>query len=134
MPNPLADIIQSYYQRVRQAIDADIQAQAGLMRDDIVTDMPVDTGALRASIQGPNKIADGHYQVVVGAPYAWVVEHGGYPGVGPKTVKIGDFILEEGIAVEGGIFPSQKPAAPVRRAIAARKKALRDLAKRIRAV
>ena len=56
-------------------------------------------------------------------PYAGVIEFGGYPGVGPKTERVGGQQLAPGIEINDGIYPKQRPAAPVRRGLAKEQRA-----------
>lgn len=112
--------IRVYGQRVEREIDAVMQAEAGQLRSDIVALTPVDTGRLRAAWQGPTKIGPAHYELRNETPYGVVVERGGYRGVGPKTAQVGSFILPGGIQVNGGIYPTQRPAGFVRQALSMR--------------
>ena len=116
----LAQLVRSYGEKVMSRMDDIARNEAGLLRDDIVKGWPVDTGASRAGWQGPTKVGHAHYRLRNDYDYAPVIEYGGYPGVGPKTEKVGSHVLPGGVAVNGGIYPSQRPAAPVRQAISKR--------------
>jgi hypothetical protein len=84
---------------------------------DIKVGWPVDTGASRAGWVGPRQIAPLTYQLSNPFVYARVIEYGGYPSPGAKTAPAGGETLPGGIVVQSGIFPRQRPAAPVRRAL-----------------
>ena len=79
---------------------------------------PVDEGTSRAAWQGPTRLRENAYEIRNTAPYARVIEFGGYPGVGPKTRRVGSARLAGGIERNAGIYPKQRAAAPVRRALA----------------
>lgn len=89
------------------------------VKADIQAGWPVASGASRGAWDGPKRVAPRTYILVNPVVYAWVIEYGRYPGVGPKTEKISGMDLGEGFRVNAGIYPRQKPAAPVRRALAA---------------
>ena len=92
------------------------------VKADIQQGWPVDQGVSRAAWNGPVKIEPAHYQLTNPLPYSAVIEFGGYPGVGPKTEHVGGQTLPGGIQVDAGIFPTQVPAAPVRRALSKNRK------------
>lgn len=127
----LSQLVQVYGNRVISQMDNIARSEAGLLRDDIVEGWPVDTGASRAGWQGPTKVGHAHYRLRNDYDYAAVIEYGGYPGVGPKTERVGSHVLPGGVAVNGGIYPSQRPAAPVRRAISKRTLPLNDAVSRV---
>ena len=130
----LTQLVQQYGNRRRQQADEVARVEAGFFRDEIVKGWPVDTGASRAAWQGPTKVGHAHYRLSNLMDYAWVIEYGGYPGIGPKTERVGAHVLPGGIQVGGGIFPKQRPAAPLRRAISKRTVPLREaMAKVMRA-
>lgn len=116
----LAQLVRSYGEKCIAQVDEVARLEAGELRDDIIEGWPVDTGASRAGWQGPTKVGVAHYRLRNDYDYAAVIEYGGYPGVGPKTEQVGSHVLPGGVAVNGGIYPSQRPAAPVRRAISKR--------------
>ena len=122
----LAQLVRSYGEKVVSQMDDIARQETGELRDDIVQGWPVDTGASRAGWQGPTKVAHAHYRLRNDYDYAAVIEYGGYPGVGPKTERVGSHVLPGGVAVNGGIYPSQRPAAPVRQAISKRTLPLRE--------
>lgn len=127
----LSQLLQSYGNRVISQLDDIARQQAVEMHADIVEGWPVDTGASRAAWQGPSKVGHAHYRLRNDYDYAAVIEYGGYPGVGPKTERVGSHVLPGGVAVNGGIYPSQRPAAPVRRAISKRTLPLNDAVARV---
>jgi hypothetical protein len=133
MANSLAQLVRIHCQKIISKMDDVARSEAGELGDEIVKGWPVDTGASRAGWEGPSKVGDAHYRLSNNYDYAGVIEHGGYPGVGPKTEQVSAHVLSHGIAVNGGIYPSQRPAAPVRRGISARTLPLREaIAKAIR--
>ena len=79
---------------------------------------PVDEGISINDWQGPTRIGPSAYEIRNTAVYARVIEFGGYPGVGPKTARRGAQQLAPGIRTNAGIYPTQRPAAPTRRALA----------------
>lgn len=117
----LAGLLQAYQVQVKGDADEVARQQIGEMRSDIIRGWPIDTTASRGAWQGPTKIGEAHYQLRNDYPYAATIEYGGYPGVGPKTEQLGAQVLPGGIEINGGIYPTQKPAAPVRQAISKRK-------------
>lgn len=116
----LAQLVRSYGEKCISQMDDIARDEAGLLRDDVIKGWPVDTGASRAGWQGPTKVGHAHYRLRNDYDYAPTIEYGGYPGVGPKTEKVGSHVLPGGVAVNAGIYPSQRPAAPVRQAISKR--------------
>ena len=120
----LVQDIQAHTRRELRSLDRVIREQATLLRNDIVTGWPVETGASRAAWQGPFKEGPASYVLRNNMVYAAVIEFGGYRGVGPKTAQVGAFFLPGGIGVNGGIYPTQRPAAPVRQGLSKRQLAL----------
>lgn len=94
-------------------------AQAQALRTELVSTSPVDTGSLRDHwgpvSPGASPMA---WQVSNSAPYAAILEYGGYRGIGPKTVGLGGGSLGEGFVADGGIYSRQAPLGFVRRALA----------------
>lgn len=85
---------------------------------DIVEGWPVDQGVSRAAWRGPVRgSVQLSWKLTNPIRYSRVIEFGGYPGVGPKTERIPPVTFPGGIRVAGGIFPTQKAHAPVRRAL-----------------
>ena len=121
----LSQLVQAYGGRVRVQADEVARAEAGMLRDAIIEGWPVDNYVSRAGWRGPTKLAHAHYQLRNDYDYAPTIEYGGYPGVGPKTERVGAQALPGGIQINQGIYPSQKPAAPVRRGISKRTVPLR---------
>lgn len=120
MAKSLSQLIRAYGDRVRAKVNDVARSETGQLRDEIIKGWPVDTGASRAGWQGPLQKGYAFYELRNEYPYAATIEYGGYPGVGPKTEKVGAHVLPGGIQVRGGIYPSQKPAAPLARAISKR--------------
>jgi hypothetical protein len=113
--NSISQLLQGYAEDATRDIDKDAFELASFLREETIRGWPVDTGASRAGWQGPTKLGEGHYEIRNEYAYAGVIEYGGYRGVGPKTASGGNFVLPGGIEVGGGIFPTQKPSAPLRR-------------------
>jgi hypothetical protein len=80
---------------------------------------PVDEGISRAAWFGPVKVGAAAYQIGNPIHYARIIEYGGYRGVGPKTAAFGGTALPGGLTINAGIYPTQRPEAPLRRALAA---------------
>ena len=78
----------------------------------------VDGGASRAAWWGPRKVAALAYQIGNPLIYSKVIEYGGYPGPGAKTERFSGTRLAGGFTINPGVFPRQKPQAPLRRALA----------------
>lgn len=116
----LSQFIKAFGSKLAEAMDELARDQAGKLRDDIVVGWPVEKGASRAGWEGPTQVAFAHYRVSNNYVYSPVIEYGGYPGVGPKTEEVSAHELPGGIDVNQGIYPTQRPAAPVRRAISKR--------------
>lgn len=97
--------------------DLDILAQQSLLLAlrRIQQGWPVDSGISRLSWSTPRRRGPRDWEIINTARYAAVIEFGGYPGVGPKTVALGGEQLPGDIRIASGIFPSQRPSAPVRR-------------------
>lgn len=97
--------------------DQELAAGASRIESELDRTWPRDTGYSIGRFK-LSKIQRGHYRLTNDAPYSNVIEFGGYPGVGPKTVRVGAVQLAPGVRINAGIYPKQKPAAPVRRAMA----------------
>lgn len=116
----LTSLIQAFGEQKKDEVDAIMREETGLLRDDIIRGWPVDTYASRGGWQGPYRVGEAHYQLRNEYPYAVTIEYGGYPGVGPKTAQQGAQVLPGGVEVNGGIYPTQRPAAPVRQGLSRR--------------
>lgn len=90
---------------------------AARVLSDIKTGWPVQTGLSRAAWLGPRKIAPLTYQLSNPFPYARVIEYGGYKLPGPKTHIAGGEVLPGNIHVNRGVYPRQRPAGALRRAL-----------------
>ena len=112
--------IEAYARKVNADLDREFLRQATLLRNDIVIGWPVDTGVSRAAWQGPIKEGFAQYSLRNNVVYSPVIEYGGYRGVGAKTAELGAQFLPGGIQINGGIYPTQRPAAPVRQALSKR--------------
>ncbi len=106
-----------YVQRYPQEAEQIVFKVAAEVLADTKVGWPVDTGASRAAWVGPRRIDTLTYQLSNPFRYASVIEYGGYRGVGPKTVATGGETLQGSITVNRGIYPRQRPAAPLRRAL-----------------
>lgn len=78
----------------------------------------VDGGLSRAAWWGPRKVGAASYQIGNPVRYAGVIEFGGYPSPGEKTAPFGPVVLPGDFSINQGVYPRQKPAAPLRRALA----------------
>jgi hypothetical protein len=120
----LSSLIEKFSRRVRAKADQRMQVEAQEFRSDIQDGWPIATPisrGSRAAWVGPFKVAEGHYRLINPFPYAGVIEYGGYPSPGPKTAQQGGQMLPGGIQIGGGVYPTQRPAAPVRQAMSKRK-------------
>lgn len=113
----LTRLLTRYAIRVARDLDEVIRDMAYELLNDILLHWPVDSGLSRAAWQGPYRVSYAHWRVVNAIPYAIVIEFGGYPGVGPKTAEEGGTSLPGNVNINPGIYPIQKPSAPVRRAL-----------------
>lgn len=122
----LANLIVDYGRRVERDIETVMHEKAKVLREKIIEGWPVDTYRSRNAWQGPLKVGYAHFELRNDIPYAVIIETGGYRGVGPKTHHEGPTLLPGGIAVGGGIFPTQRPSHPVARAFSALNVEVRD--------
>lgn len=113
-------------EKTKRDADAVVREQAYLLYNYIVENWPVDTGFSRASITPPERIGFAQYRIRITAEYAVIIEYGGYRGVGPKTAQESGITLPGGISINSGIYPIQKPHAPVRRGLARVSVSLRE--------
>ena len=102
---------------VERDLETVLDRMSLLLLREVQLGWPVDSGVSRAAW------TLGHArqlirEIVNTSAYARVIEFGGYPGVGPKTVQRGAEQLPGEISIGAGIFPSQRPSAPLRRALA----------------
>lgn len=95
-----------------------VEAQMVSIRQVIVNTSPVDTGRLKASWSPVRQVREMAYATATGLHYAATLEYGGYPKVGPKTVRLGGGELGAGFVAEGGIYSRQAPLGFVRKALA----------------
>jgi len=124
----LAQLVRKYGTRVEGQVDGVAKEQAEQMKNDIVKGSPIDNtagkgnlhGHFRDAWQGPDRVGHAHYRVKNLTVYGPVIEFGGYPGVGPKTEHVGGETLPADFQINAGIYPSQKPAAPMRRGLSKR--------------
>ena len=112
-----ASRIMTYARRLNRDLEQVQEGFAANVLRDTKVGWPVDTGASKAAWQGPTRLFPFAYEIRNPAPYARVIEFGGYPGVGPKTLQVSGTRLPYGIETESGIVPKQRPAWPVRRAL-----------------
>lgn len=111
----------------RAKADRNIRQESGILKTDIQAGWPVGDSTdedyihSRDAWSGPFRVAEGHYRLINPMDYAGPIEYGTYPGVGPKTAQVSGQTLPGGITVGSGIYPTQKPIAPVRQAMSKRK-------------
>jgi len=117
-------ILGKYVSRVEASSKQVLRQEIGTLRDVILELWPVDTFASRGGWQGPIPIeglsGEIGFLLKNEFDYAAVIEFGLYPGVGPKTALQPTTILPGEQTIHRGIFPTQKPHAPVRRALSRR--------------
>ena len=118
--------IQAFIRRNEQATDRIVLKVASNVLASIQEGWPVDTGVSRAAWRGPVRIASARYRLSNPVRYAPVIEYGGYPGIGPKTERIGPVTFPGGLRVGSGIYPTQRPHAPVRRALSRHRRDIRN--------
>jgi hypothetical protein len=117
--------ITPFERRLQGAAQAVIDAGAGVVEatakdvwSDVMRTSPVDTGALRRSWSVPRPHGSPlRWSFGSDAPYAAVLEYGGYRHVGPKTVASSGDPGEDFVA-SPGIYSRQAPLGFVRRALA----------------
>lgn len=121
----LRSLLERFSKTARASADQGAQREASILLEDIQEGWPIGPpphgGTSRAAWSGPFKVAEGHYRLINPMVYAAVIEYGGYPSPGPKTAQVGPQILPGGIQVGGGVYPTQRPVAPVRQAMSKRK-------------
>ena len=120
MASKLARLVVDFGNQFKNSVDQIVFEETGLLRDDVVVGWPVDRGVSRSGWSFPEKVGEAHYKISNPYLYSAVIEYGGYPGVGPKTERVGASVLEGGIQINAGIYPKQRPAAPVRRGLSKR--------------
>ena len=111
-------VVRRYIRAMDAEVDAFVGTAAARLRRNVQHGWPVDSGLSRAAWDGPTRVGVAAYRIANHSPYAGVIEFGGYPGVGPKTQRIGGRPLGAGLEINDGIYPKQRPAAPVRRGLA----------------
>ena len=114
-----ASRLQGFARRMADDGSKAVQAQAVALRAELVATSPVDTGYLRAHwspvTPGSSPLA---WKVQNSAPYAPILEYGGYRGIGLKTVGLAGGSLGAGFVAGAGIYSRQAPLGFVRRALA----------------
>ena len=114
-----ASRLQGFARRMADDGSKAVQVQAVALRAELVATSPVDTGYLRAHwspvTPGSSPLV---WKIQNSAPYAPILEYGGYRGIGPKTVGLGGGSLGEGFVAGAGIYSRQAPLGFVRRALA----------------
>ena len=94
---------------VRQTME-----DAGAYMDETV---PVDSGDLSRNRSPVRQDGPGTYSVTYDLPYAGILEYGGYPGTGPKTVQLGPADVGADFLAGAGIYSRQAPHGWVRKAL-----------------
>ena len=105
-------------QRTERDLDTEVLTSTAELKAGVQKGWPRLTGTSVGAWEGPLRFGRLHWGIRNSVVYAHVIEFGGYPGVGPKTIQFAGEILADGIVVNEGIYPRQKPAAPVRRNLA----------------
>ncbi len=96
-----------------------VEAQTRNVRQVVINTSPVDTGALKASWGPVTSRGPLAYGFGTAKDYASTLEYGGYPRVGPRTVRLGGGELGAGFVAGAGIYSQQAPLGFVRKALAA---------------
>ena len=126
MASKLGNVVSGFFRRVIDSNDKKLGQAATKWQADTVLGWPVDTGFSRASIEPPRRVSKGHWQFSITAAYAGVIEYGGYRGVGPKTAQQSGEQLGDDVTINPGIYPIQRPSAPLRRALVKTKREMRE--------
>ena len=105
---------------------AEVAAQ---VKADTQIGWPIDSGASRAGWTDPRQVGPLAYQISNPFRYSLPIEYGLYAHPGAKTEYFPGTRLLGGLVIEPGVFPRQRPAAPLRRALA---KSYGEMAQRIR--
>lgn len=115
-----ARTLRAYAERVGRSVDDVVRESATRIRAEIVARSPVETTRLQSSWLAPVRAGALAWKIATTVPYAPVLEYGGYPGVGPKTVAVaGSQNLGWGLTPPGsGIYSQQAPYGWVRKALA----------------
>lgn len=115
-----ATTLRAYAERVGRSVDDVVRESATRVRAEVVARSPVDTTRLQASWLAPVRAGALAWKIATTVPYAPVLEYGGYPGVGPKTVAVtGSQDLGFGLTPpRSGIYSRQAPHGWVRKALA----------------
>ena len=108
-----------------------VEAQMRSIRQVIINTSPVDTGRLKASWNPVRAAGDLAYACGTDVHYAPTLEYGGYPRVGPRTIRLGGGELGAGFVAGPGVYSQQAPLGFVRKALAG---AVRQFRLRIRNV
>ena len=116
----LSGLLLNYAEKTQAEVDRVMFRQAAELKTAIQIGWPVDTGRSRAAWEGPIKRGYADYELLNSISYAPIIEYGGYPRTGPKTAEFGGTELDGGVGINAGIYPTQVPQAPARRALAAK--------------
>jgi len=108
-----------------------VEAQMRSIRQVIINTSPVDTGHLKASWSPVRAVGSLAYACGTNVHYAPTLEYGGYPRVGPRTIRLGGGEIGAGFVAGPGIYSQQAPLGFVRKALAG---SVRQLRLRIRNV
>lgn len=95
-----------------------VEAQARSVRQVVIATSPVDTGALKASWSPVTARGPLAYGFSNPKDYAATLEYGGYPRVGPRTIRLSGGDLGAGFVAGPGIYSQQAPLGFVRKALA----------------
>ena len=98
-------------------LDGIVAGTAAQVLADTQRGWPVDEGVSRAAWRR-ERVGFAHQRLRNPTVYARTIEFGGYRGTGPKTERIGPAsLLPSGLRTDAGIYPSQRPNAPLTRAL-----------------
>ncbi len=125
----ITSLLTRYASRVESDVDRIVLAETKEVRQDIVDNWPeaeVDGGTSRDGWSDAEQVAPAHYRLTNPVVYAGVIEYGAYPNPGPKTAAEPGQILPGGANINPGVYPTQVPSAPMRRALSKSTVRLRD--------
>lgn len=103
--------------RVRARGNDVVRTQMQDIRNVIIETSPVDTGALRSHWIPVTPRGDLVWGTGNDREYAPILEYGGYPGVGPRTIAAGPGPIGDEFTAGRGIYSKQAPLGWVRYAL-----------------
>ncbi len=95
-----------------------VEDQMRSIRQVIINTSPVDTGRFKARWGPVHQVGPLAYACDNPVHYGPTLEYGGYPRVGPRTIRLGGGPLGGGFVAGPGIYSQQAPLGFVRKALA----------------